>query len=68
MGVVPVIREGMENRQGMRFKGSEVSEAKYDTFSKACSHLCQIVQLSINDNIPSRWAGCCDPWEKRLIN
>ncbi len=57
----------MSRDNGSKFKGFGVSDIKYETSSfecGACPNLCEIAQLSDNDQILARWGGRCDLWER----
>jgi len=62
-----VHEEMMNSKNGSKFKGFGVSQAKYHTSSfecKACPNLCEIAQLSLNGKVLARWGGRCDMWER----
>ena len=62
-----VHEEMMNSKNGSKFKGFGVSQAKYHTSSfecKACPNLCEIAQLSLNGQVLARWGGRCDLWER----
>ncbi|MBI2864690.1 MAG: 2-hydroxyglutaryl-CoA dehydratase [Chloroflexi bacterium] len=49
-----------------KFNGFGVSDLDYKTSSfecKACSNVCEIIQIRMNRQIIARWGGRCDKWE-----
>ena len=67
IGAALLVHEEIENRNRSNFKGFEVSEIDYHTSSfecKACPNLCEIAQLSLNEQVLARWGGRCDLWER----
>ena len=57
----------LSNANGSNFKGFDVIETNYHTSSfecTSCPNLCEIAQLSINDQVLARWGGRCDKWER----
>jgi len=68
IGAALLVHEEMvSNNNGSKFKGFGISEIKYHTSSfecQACPYLCEIAQLSRNDQILARWGGRCDLWEE----
>ena len=59
--------EMVSNNNQSKFQGFGISEANYHTSSfecKACPNLCEIAQLSLNDEPLARWGGRCDLWER----
>lgn len=52
---------------GTLFNGFEISERNYHTSSfecKSCPNLCEIAQLSLDNNVMARWGGRCDLWDR----
>lgn len=55
-----VHEEVVNNSNGSKFKGFDISEVTYHTSSfecKSCPNLCEIAQLSLNDQVLARWGG-----------
>ncbi|MCL4459691.1 MAG: acyl-CoA dehydratase activase [Chloroflexi bacterium] len=49
-----------------KFKGFGISEVEYTTSSfdcKACSNVCEIVQIKMNREVVARWGGRCGMWD-----
>lgn len=68
IGAAMLAREHMEynGQQPTRFRGLAVSEQEYATSSfecKACSNLCEIVQIRKGREVIARWGGRCDRWD-----
>lgn len=68
IGAALLSREHMEynGTQPTRFRGLAVSEQHYATSSfecKACSNLCEIVQIKKGREVIARWGGRCDRWD-----
>lgn len=68
IGAAMLSREHMEynGQQPTRFRGLAVSEQQYGTSSfecKACSNLCEIVQIKKGREVIARWGGRCDRWD-----
>ncbi len=62
-----VHEDTISNHSTSQFKGFGVSEVKYHTSSfecQTCPNLCEIAQLSKNDQVLARWGGRCDLWER----
>jgi predicted CoA-substrate-specific enzyme activase len=58
---------GRNHHDGSRFRGFEVSGIPYWTSSfecKACSNLCEIVQVRIEKRVVARWGGRCNLWDE----
>ncbi len=72
IGAALLIHEEIVNhkRHDSKFKGFEVSQVKFHTSSfecKSCPNLCEIAQISLNDEVLARWGGRCDLWERSLV-
>ncbi len=49
-----------------KFKGYGVSDMEYATSSfecKACSNICEIIQIKVGRKLVARWGGRCDKWD-----
>lgn len=49
-----------------KFKGFEMSDMNYSTSSfecKACSNVCEIVQIKMGREVVARYGGRCDRWD-----
>ncbi len=68
IGAALLAHEEMAIRgNGTRFKGFAVADANFGTSffeCKACPHICQIAQISLNGRLLARWGGRCDMWER----
>ena len=68
IGAALLLHEEMGNSYAdSMFKGFDISEAGYLTSSfecKACPSLCDIAQISVDDQVLARWGGRCDLWER----
>jgi predicted CoA-substrate-specific enzyme activase len=54
-------------RNGTKFSGFGVSEASYHTSSfecKACSNLCEVIQISLDSEVVAHWGGRCNLLDK----
>ena len=59
--------ETSQNGNVTKFRGFEVTEAKYATSSfecKGCPNQCEIAQISLDGKVLARWGGRCDRWER----
>ncbi|MFC1957371.1 acyl-CoA dehydratase activase [Chloroflexota bacterium] len=69
IGAALLVHEEMSNNKRSKFKGLAISEANYHTSSfecKACPNLCEIAQLSLDNQVLARWGGRCDLWERKV--
>ena len=67
IGAALLVHEEVMNNSESKFKGFDVSEAKYHTSSficKACPNLCEIAQLYLEGQALAQWGGRCDLWER----
>lgn len=67
IGVAVLAKEHIQ-RSGAstKFRGFELAQIDYSTSSfecKACSNLCEIVQIRMDREIVARWGGRCDKWD-----
>ncbi len=54
------------NRCMTKFNGFGISEQEYSTSSfecKACSNICEIIQIKVDRKLVARWGGRCDKWD-----
>ena len=68
IGAAMLAREHMEfgPTRPTNFRGLGVSEQSYATSSfecKACSNICEIVQIKRAREVIARWGGRCDRWD-----
>lgn len=59
-----------EDHHATRFKGFGITEMEYATSSfecKACSNVCEIVQIKMDRKVIARWGGRCDKWDTGAI-
>lgn len=56
----------MANGVQSKFKGFGISDMEYATSSfecKACSNICEIIQIKVDRRLVARWGGRCDKWD-----
>ena len=68
IGAAILAHEAMsqDHHDGSSFRGFEVGAIPYRTSSfecKACSNLCEIVQVRVEKRVIARWGGRCNLWE-----
>jgi predicted CoA-substrate-specific enzyme activase len=67
IGAALLAHEAMTSKpDACRFRGFDVSEAKYDTSSfacRSCPSACEIVKISQQGKLIAAWGGQCDIWE-----
>jgi predicted CoA-substrate-specific enzyme activase len=67
IGAALLVKESaVAAKDGGRFRGFAVSEAKYNTSSfecRACPSACEIVRIAEDDRVIACWGGQCDRWE-----
>lgn len=69
IGAAILAHEAMreDHHTGSQFRGFEAAGIPYRTTSfdcKACSNLCEIVQVRIEKQVIARWGGRCNLWEQ----
>jgi activator of 2-hydroxyglutaryl-CoA dehydratase len=68
IGAALLVREEIENDKSS-FKGFGVSDQCYITSSfecDTCPCLCEIAQLSLNNQVVTSWGGRCDLWQEAI--
>lgn len=72
IGAAILIREEMSaSQKRTKFQGFSISNMIYHTSSfvcKACPNLCEIAQLSFDNQVLARWGGRCDLWEESSVS
>lgn len=67
IGVALLAHEISEaNRGATKFNGFGISQQEYATSSfecKACSNICEIIQIKVDHRLVARWGGRCDKWD-----
>jgi len=66
IGAAIMARFSMEEKNKSAFRGFALSELKYEasTFNcDGCPNICEIVNLSLDDELLARWGGRCGKWE-----
>lgn len=57
----------LEDDRPTEFKGFEASEFDYETSSfhcGGCENNCEIIKISVGDQVLARWGGRCGKWEE----
>ncbi len=72
IGAAILVREEMSASQNRtKFQGFSISNMVYHTSSfvcKACPNLCEIAQLTFDNQVLARWGGRCDLWEESSVS
>jgi predicted CoA-substrate-specific enzyme activase len=58
--------QAQANGKVSKFKGFGISDLDYSTTSfecKACSNVCEIIQIKMDKKVVARWGGRCDKWD-----
>lgn len=58
--------KSMDNGGTTKFKGSGISDMEYAATSfecKACTNICEIIQIKVERKVVARWGGRCDKWD-----
>jgi len=67
IGVALLAHENaVDNGVTSKFKGFGISQMEYATSSfecKACSNICEIIQIKMDRRLVARWGGRCDKWD-----
>lgn len=67
IGVALLAHENaVDNGGASKFKGVGISQMEYATSSfecKACSNICEIIQIKVDRRLVARWGGRCDKWD-----
>jgi predicted CoA-substrate-specific enzyme activase len=67
IGAAVLAREHVQRtKEKSNFRGFGLSELDYATSSfecKACSNMCEIVQIKMDRELVARWGGRCEKWD-----
>lgn len=67
IGVALLCHEKSMANGGMtKFKGFGISDMEYAATSfecKACTNICEIIQIKVERKVIARWGGRCDKWD-----
>ncbi|EEG76412.1 acyl-CoA dehydratase activase [Dethiobacter alkaliphilus] len=66
VGAALLAKSTAKEKQKTDFRGFAVSEMDYQASSfecQSCPNLCEIVNISVDDEILARWGGRCGKWE-----
>ncbi len=66
IGVALLAHEQAATRGASKFNGFGISQVEYATSSfecKACSNICEIIQIKMDRRLVARWGGRCDKWD-----
>lgn len=67
IGVALLAHEQAEARSAVtKFNGFGISQMEFKTSSfecKACSNICEIIQIKVDGRLVARWGGRCDKWD-----
>lgn len=58
--------KSMDNGGTTKFKGFGISDMEYAATSfecKACTNICEIIQIKVERKVIARWGGRCDKWD-----
>jgi predicted CoA-substrate-specific enzyme activase len=66
IGAAMLAKSAVREKQETLFRGFAVSEMEYQASSfecQGCPNLCEIVNITVDDEVLARWGGRCGKWE-----